>query len=393
MTTLSLIVTSFDVGPWIDEALDSAARVLRSGDELIVVDDGSRDDSSAKIRNFGVSGRLALGVAYRPILLGCNSPGGVGPAANIGLAAAQGDIVAFLDGDDCLEPDEFDTARRRLEASLIETVPIDILIANYTQWHEGHRQESQPSDAHRWQNAEALTDQAARDRALQMIAVPWRKLYRRNFLEAHNLRFPEGDFFFEDNPFHWKVCCAARRIVFHDRVICRHRIARPGQTMTSQGKELLAFFTHYQTITKLLGWREIRLKTLAMCWLVENMCWHMERLSPVALGVWTMAARNALKGFPERRWRQDVAPRFDDWAVEILNLIRKNKLVQAEQRLFALALARQQQHSDHRANALQTEVDRLRDDLARVASGQSDTHRSLIEDFERLRREVLELGE
>ncbi|EYD70552.1 glycosyltransferase family 2 protein [Limimaricola hongkongensis] len=360
MSTLSLIVTGFDVGPWISAALDSAARVLRPGDELIVVDDASRDDGPAKIRAFGASGRLAPGVAFRPILLGRNTPGGVGPAANIGMAAARGDIVAFLDGDDWIEAAGFDAARDRFAAELAEESPADVLIANYLEWHEIDGHDRRPADAGRWAGAETLEGPQARDLALSLIAVPWRKLYRRGFLDAHGLRFPEGDFFFEDNPFHWSVLRAARRILFCDRVICRHRIARPGQTMTSRGTELLAFFTHYDTITADLGRGDRALRVQAMRWLVGNMTWHMERLSPAAIAPWLAAAQPALSGFSRRAWAQEVRPTISPWVAEIMDAIRAGDLTRAELRLLTRATARQEAHLERQLGKLRGDLDALR---------------------------------
>lgn len=387
MSKLSLIVTSFDVGPWITAALDSAARVLRPGDELIVVDDASRDDGPGQIRAFGGAGKLPPGVAFRPILLGCNTPGGVGPAANIGLAAARGGIVAFLDGDDWIEADGFNAARDRFEAGLSEETPADILIANYLEWHEAGGHDRRPADAGRWHGAEALAGLEARDRALSLIAVPWRKLYRRDFLEAERLRFPEGDFFFEDNPFHWAVIRAAQRILFCDRVICRHRIARPGQTMASRGTELLAFFTHYDTITADLGRREHALRLQAMRWLVGNMTWHMERLAPSAIGAWVAAAHRAVSGFPRRDWRDDLRSSLVAWVAELLDMIRVGDLTKAETRLLAMATARQDAHLKHQLNVIQGEIADLRTAAAHLngkAALSDERLEALVASFETL---------
>lgn len=396
MSRLSLIVTSFDVGPWIEQALHSAAQVLRPGDELIVVDDASRDDGPARIRGFGHSGLLAPGVAFDPILLGCNTPGGVGPAANIGLSAASGDIVAFLDGDDWLEPEGFNATRARFETLLAGPEPSDVLIANYTEWQEELNAARAPADAGLWHEAEALTGEAARERALEMIAVPWRKLYRRGFLEEKALRFPEGDFFFEDNPFHWAVCRAARGIAFHDRVLCRHRVARPGQTMASCGTELLAFFTHYRTIMAGIGWHERRARVLASKWLAQNMCWHMERLRLDAIGPWVSAAQDTLKRVPARSWRRDVLPHYDSWASEILQAIRDGRPDQAERRIMAIALARQEDHMEQRLRALQTEIGHLRVELEQcrttdpeAIAQNADRVAKLLQKFEILRRTAL----
>ncbi len=105
----------------------------------------------------------------------------------------------------------------------------------------------------------------------------------------HALRFPEGAFFFEDNPFHWEVCRAASSIRFHDAILCRHRMNRPGQTMAATGVEFLAFFDHYETIRGSLEPEDEVLQTAALEWLVNNMSWQIGRMNQGVF--WAYAAR------------------------------------------------------------------------------------------------------
>jgi len=73
-------------------------------------------------------------------------------------------------------------------------------------------------------------------RILRVSPVPWRKLYRRGFINGFGLRFPEGDYFYEDNTFHWLVMGHASRVSKIDRVLFHHRRNRKGQTSASYSK-------------------------------------------------------------------------------------------------------------------------------------------------------------
>jgi hypothetical protein len=281
------IVTSFDVAPYIGQCLASVAAVVRPGDAVIVVDDGSADGSDAAAEAALAGPGWPAGVERRAILIGTNTPGGVGIPANIGLMHAAGEAVFFVDGDDWLEPAGFRAARAAFEAS-----GADILIANYREHDVATGRDRAPADARRWSGRPAGGDAAAHRRfALGLVAVPWRKFYRRDFLARHRLRFPEGRFFYEDNPFHWAVCLAAGGIAFHDAVLCRHRVNRPGQTMAATGVELTAFFDHYETIRAGLPAGDAALEGAALDWLLAQMSWHVGRLSPAAF--WPYAARAA----------------------------------------------------------------------------------------------------
>jgi glycosyltransferase involved in cell wall biosynthesis len=86
-------------------ALASALHQVAAGDEIIVVDDGSTDDTEAIARSFGAS------VIYLR-----TDHGGAGRARNAGIAAASGDLLAFLDSDDEWIPGKLAAQRRVMEA-------------------------------------------------------------------------------------------------------------------------------------------------------------------------------------------------------------------------------------------------------------------------------------
>ncbi|RVV97624.1 glycosyltransferase [Mesobaculum littorinae] len=295
---ISFIVTTYNVLDYVSQCLESVAAVARPGDEVILVDDGSDDGTAEALGAFTAAGGFGDGVRVDPILLGVNTVGGVGIAGNIGLSAAQGDAVFFVDGDDWINPAGFMAAR-----SVWDLHDHDILLTNYLTFDTANGVSAPPADNQLWAGLRRdLTGDDAKLQALRFIGVPWRKFYRRSFLEAHHLRFPEGDRFFEDNPFHWDVCCTAEHIGFVDRLTCFHRVNRPGQTLASTGTELIAFFDHFHTILHTLPKHDMRYERQACLWLLENMAWHSGRLSPAARPAYAEASTHALARVPDQVW-------------------------------------------------------------------------------------------
>lgn len=94
---ISIVVPCHNAVRTIAAALRSAEEQTLPAAEVIVVDDGSTDDSVAAVGASGVSVRLIR--AER---------GGPGAARNRGIAAARGDWVAFLDADDRWKPDHLE---------------------------------------------------------------------------------------------------------------------------------------------------------------------------------------------------------------------------------------------------------------------------------------------
>ena len=288
---ISFIVTSYNIADYIERCLKSVSAVAKAGDEIIIIDDGSTDATCDMIKAFVSSVVEGANVDVKPVFLGQNTVGGVGIAGNIGLEMAQRDCVFFVDGDDWIDSTGFEAARREFRFSRA-----DILIANYKEFDEKNTAYKDPADERRWcrlrPQATGIDSQL---QALKMIAVPWRKFYRREFLEIHNLRFPEGDFFFEDNPFHWAVCLKAKTIAYLDVVLCYHRVNRPGQTMASTGSELKAFFEHYETIQGyLVSDSQDALKKQAISWLLSNMSWHFQKLQPKVVAFYLQRAEGVL---------------------------------------------------------------------------------------------------
>lgn len=90
---VSVIIPTYNYGKFLTEALKSALNQTVKPSEIIVVDDGSTDDTETIVRRFGKQ------VTY---IKQKNS--GVSVARNRGATESKGNFLAFLDSDDILDP-------------------------------------------------------------------------------------------------------------------------------------------------------------------------------------------------------------------------------------------------------------------------------------------------
>jgi hypothetical protein len=90
---VSIIVNNFNYGRFLDAAIASALEQTYPRTEVIVVDDGSTDNSSDIIRRYG-----------NRVIPVFKKNGGQASAFNAGFAQSTGDVVIFLDSDDVLLP-------------------------------------------------------------------------------------------------------------------------------------------------------------------------------------------------------------------------------------------------------------------------------------------------
>jgi glycosyltransferase involved in cell wall biosynthesis len=88
---VTVLVDTYNYGHFIEEAIESvlAQDFPREQMEILVVDDGSTDDTANRVRRYGDRVRYL-----------CKTNGGQASSFNFGIARARGEIVAFLDGDD-----------------------------------------------------------------------------------------------------------------------------------------------------------------------------------------------------------------------------------------------------------------------------------------------------
>jgi glycosyltransferase involved in cell wall biosynthesis len=99
---VSVVIPTYNSGPLVTEAVECVLAQTRPPFEVLIIDDGSTDDTRARLEHYGPPVRFV----WQP-------NGGVSSARNRGLAEVTGDLIAFLDADDVWHPDKL---RRQLEA-------------------------------------------------------------------------------------------------------------------------------------------------------------------------------------------------------------------------------------------------------------------------------------
>ena len=105
---VSVIVPVYNAAAYLAPCVDSVLAQSLEDWELILVDDGSTDDSPALCDAYAAKD-ARVRVLHR-------APGGVADAVAAGIEAAQGDILGFVDADDWVDPDWFAGLLKALEA-------------------------------------------------------------------------------------------------------------------------------------------------------------------------------------------------------------------------------------------------------------------------------------
>ena len=104
--TVSVIIPTYNRGHCLHDAINSVLAQSFQDFELIVVDDGSTDETSHIVEAYG---------QYLKLIRQANA--GAASARNTGIMASQGQWVAFLDSDDLWEPDKLEVQMEDLQAN------------------------------------------------------------------------------------------------------------------------------------------------------------------------------------------------------------------------------------------------------------------------------------
>lgn len=122
--TLSIILPAYNIAPYIEQCVRSVLPQLREHHELIVLDDGSTDNTRALATSLQ---RDWPGTNFRVI---SQANEGLAGARNHGVRAAKGDYIVWVDGDDVL----LEGVLALLDDAIAEHHP-DVIAFDFHMWH------------------------------------------------------------------------------------------------------------------------------------------------------------------------------------------------------------------------------------------------------------------
>jgi CDP-glycerol glycerophosphotransferase len=238
---LSVVVPAYNVGPYLHECLTSVANQGFRDIEVIMVDDGSTDDSAQIAADFAAQDRR--------FQLVTQPNKGLGAARNTGVAHATGGYLMFVDSDDTLPGYALELLVSSLEQTGSDFSTGEVYRLN----SRGLR----PSPMHRGVFAETtLRTHVTERRELLSDRTAWNKVFRRQFWDEHGLRFPEG-VLYEDTPVIVPAHVLARSVdVLSVPIYYWREREGPDRSITQRREELQNFvdrFNGVDSVSRLLA--------------------------------------------------------------------------------------------------------------------------------------------
>lgn len=179
---VSVILPIYNVEKYIGKCLDSIIHQTLKEVQIICVDDGSTDGSLKIVEEYSEK--------CDRIVVVKQENAGAGAARNNGMKYAKGEYLSFLDADDFFEPDMLETAYDKAKAD-----KADMVVFNSDQYFEDTDEYKKVNWVVRYGKIPPYTPFKHRQMTDNVFKVfvgwAWDKLFAREFVEQHNLKFQE----------------------------------------------------------------------------------------------------------------------------------------------------------------------------------------------------------
>ena len=229
MVRISVIVPVYNCEDYLEESLGSLLNQTFKDIEIICIDDGSNDNSLDILKSIASSDSR--------VKVFTQENQGAGAVRNYGMKKASGDHVYFFDADDFLENDALEKAYSNAIRN-----DSDIVFFKFDQYkdnkfftHSGPNLEMQFASV----DFENFTFDWHDYRVGPFTGpfAPWLKLYKKEFLDAHEcFKFP-NDLNHNDVPFHVMTFLKASKISFVPEHLYRYRIDNAGSITNNRLKK------------------------------------------------------------------------------------------------------------------------------------------------------------
>lgn len=246
----SVIIPIFNVARYFERGLTSLMSQNFTDFEVILVDDGSTDDS----------GKLCDEAAARydnVTVIHCKN-GGSGPARNIGMAKANGEYIMFFDIDDVIHSDALSIIAKHLSERAV-----DLLMFSYREIDadNGHATDLKFAPAQLYSNAEVREAYIPEMCGMKFNnGFVWNKAYRRKFLSDNKLTFKPLRIQ-QDEVFNLELYPKVASAIIIDSVLYDYYVYSNGNTRSRYIPDRLEIYRsihkHFNTLIDVWGLNDI----------------------------------------------------------------------------------------------------------------------------------------
>ncbi len=242
MPKVSVIVPVYNVEQFLPRCLESLTKQTLKDYEVIVVNDGSPDNSQEIIDNFA----KRFPKIIKPY---AKTNGGLSDARNFGIKRATGEYIGFVDSDDFVHPQMFE----KMYKKAIET-DADIVVCGHNSIYLGKDGSIEKTIPHPVYNPQFFGKSIYEcPEILTCVrSYAWNKIYKREI--SKNFEFPKGQLF-EDSAVVYNILSQAKKVSVLTDCFYQYLCGRTGAITTTVNKRIFDIFkscdsiiSHFQKI-------------------------------------------------------------------------------------------------------------------------------------------------
>ena len=225
MAKVSIIVPIYNVEKYLPKCLDSLVNQTLDDIEIILVNDGSTDNSGIIAKQYYENHKNKIKYLEK-------ENGGLSDARNFGIPYATGEYIAFLDSDDYIEIDSYKQMYEKAKEEDADYIECDFI------WE--------------YPNKQIIDKRLSYNNKQEMLTnvrvVAWNKLIKREIIIKNNLKFPKG-LRYEDIEFTYKLIPLLNKVSYIDKPFI-HYVQRNNSIANVQNEKTADIFAILENVEK-----------------------------------------------------------------------------------------------------------------------------------------------
>jgi glycosyltransferase involved in cell wall biosynthesis len=240
---VSVIIPVYNVEKYLNKCLESIINQTLTELEIICVNDGSTDTSHQILEEYALKDER--------IKIINKENNGPGAARNTGIEVATGEYIGFVDSDDWIELDAYEKLYKNAKSQ-----NSDIVMCPTHMFDETTKELKYDQPYFTLEYFDKYFDNAifnyndTKDFLFRIIVTAWNKIYKTEFLNKINARFPEN-LIFEDNPFFYETYLKTSNVSLIRDYLYYYRVNRNDSIISKADKKFLDLIKIFENVQKI----------------------------------------------------------------------------------------------------------------------------------------------